>query len=72
MGETKGGIFLMHWSARLSGADAHNFHQNSSVSSPCKAFGLICEKTLHCFLGCVEILIIFLVDLWMGVLKNPF
>lgn len=76
MGKTKAGIFLMHWSARLSRVDAHkwshDFHQDSFVSSSCVTFGLICGKTLHCFLVCVENLIIFLVDLWMGALRNTF
>lgn len=48
MGETKGGIFLIQWSARVSRVDAHkwshNFHQDSFVSSPCVTFGLIYGK----------------------------
>lgn len=75
MGETKEGVFLMHWSARLSRVDAHkwthNFHQKSFASSPCETSGLICAKTWHCFLGYVENLTIFFVDLWMGALENP-
>ena len=76
IGETKEAIFLMHYITRLSSVDAHKWsHIFSRRLLPqqfsCEACGLICEKTLPCFLGSVENLTTFFVDLWMGALENP-
>lgn len=52
--ERQRGNVLHARQCQLPRAAAHISHQNSSVPSPWEAFVLTCEKSLHCFLGCVE------------------